>query len=175
MEEYHMEAYFHERFGQNNKRRIRIDKTRRQYMSKPEAFFDFIELKGSIDEQACKFVIVVTKELDTALSWLMRFISFQKERVARREITEATLRIYYKPIKLFCEMNDIQVSWKKLAKGMPRVSRASNDGASTLKEIKRLAQYPDRRIRPGFSICKSSIGITIHHIQHRSNGFSFHS
>ena len=25
MEEYHMEAYFHERFGQNNKRRIGID------------------------------------------------------------------------------------------------------------------------------------------------------
>jgi len=79
---------------------------------------------------------------------VIRFINFQKERVTNSEITESTLRNYYKPIKLFCEMNDIQLAWKKIAKGIPRARSASNDRSPTIDEIRAVLNYPDRRIKP---------------------------
>lgn len=127
---------------------IRAEETKRQYTSKLKAFFDYLGLKGSFEEQAKEFVITSLKDSNWAISALMRFINFQKERVARQEITEATLRNYYKPIKLFCEMNDIQISWKKIAKGIPRARNASNDRAPTLDEIRAISKYPDRRMKP---------------------------
>jgi hypothetical protein len=40
----------------------------------------------------------------------------QKERAERKEVAEATVPNYFKPIKLFCEMNDILLNWKKISK-----------------------------------------------------------
>ena len=51
-------------------------------------------------------------------------------------------------MKLFCEMNDIYVSWKKISRGVPRGRQAANDRAPTKEEIQRLLEYPDRRIKP---------------------------
>jgi hypothetical protein len=127
---------------------IRADETRRQYLSKLKAFFDFLDLSGSMEEQAQKFVILATKDPGFALLSLMRFVNFHKDRVLKKEITESTLRNYFKPVKLFCEVNEIQVNWKRLAKGIPRARKASNDRAPTLEEIRKLANYPDRRIKP---------------------------
>ena len=99
---------------------IKAKETKRQYISKLQAFFDYLNLQGELNEQAAQFVDRSLKEAGWAMASLMRFINLQKERVSRKEITEATLRNYYKPIKLFCEMNDIEISWKKIAKGIPR-------------------------------------------------------
>jgi hypothetical protein len=63
-----------------------------------------------------------------------------------KEITAATVRNYVKPIKLFCEMNDILIPWKKITRGLPRGRRYADDRAPTLEEIQRTAEYPDRRI-----------------------------
>jgi hypothetical protein len=43
----------------------------------------------------------------------MGFVRFQKERVEKREIADATLRNFVKAIKLFCEMSDISVPLEK--------------------------------------------------------------
>jgi len=79
---------------------------------------------------------------------VIHFVNFQKGRVTKKEITESTLRNYYKPIKLFCEMNDIGLSWKKIAKALPRARSASTDRAPTIEEIRIILNYPDRRIKP---------------------------
>ncbi len=63
---------------------------------------------------------------------------------------------YYKPIKLFCEMYDILLSWKKISKGLPKERRASNDRAPTGEEIRKLTGYPDRRIKPIVYLMASS-------------------
>ncbi|MGI0045062.1 MAG: hypothetical protein ACRD47_15250, partial [Nitrososphaeraceae archaeon] len=42
----------------------------------------------------------------------------------------------------------IQVSWKKICRGVPRGRQAANDRAPTREEILKLVQYPDRRIKP---------------------------
>jgi integrase len=60
----------------------------------------------------------------------------------------STVPNYLKAMKLFCEMNDIHVSWKKISRGVPRGRQAANDRAPTREEIQRLLEYPDRRIKP---------------------------
>ena len=51
------------------------------------------------------------------------FLQFQKGRVEKWEITGATLRNFVKAIKLFYEMSDIPVPWKKIARGLPKIRR----------------------------------------------------
>jgi hypothetical protein len=63
-------------------------------------------------------------------------------------------------MKLFCEMNDIYISWKKISRGVPRGREAANDRAPTKEEIQRLLEYPDRRIKPVVYTMSSS-GIRI--------------
>src|SRR5690348_15177941 len=78
----------------------------------------------------------------------MKFIEFQKERCMQKEISESTISNYYKATKLFCEMNDLTLNWKKISRGLPYGRKAANDRAPTLEEIQRLVEYPDRRIKP---------------------------
>ena len=88
----------------------------------------------------------------------MRFIEFHKIKVIRGEKVAGTVINYYRAFKLFCEMNDFQLSWKKISKGLPKARKSSNDRAPTLDEIKKLIEYPDRRIRPIiFVMCSSGI------------------
>jgi integrase len=79
---------------------------------------------------------------------LMKFIVYQKERVSRKEISEGTIGNYYKAIKLFCEMNFDQaiINWK-VARGMPRARKFALDRIPTVAEIRKLCEYPDRRIK----------------------------
>jgi len=78
----------------------------------------------------------------------MRFFSFQLQRVAHKEIPKNTVPNYYKAIKLFCEMNDLLLNYKKKSRVLPKRRNAANDRTPTLEEIRRLIEYPDRRIKP---------------------------
>jgi hypothetical protein len=50
----------------------------------------------------------------------MSFIGYEKERSKKGEISVSTIPNYYRATKLFCEMNDIVLNWKKIARGLPR-------------------------------------------------------
>jgi hypothetical protein len=43
---------------------------------------------------------------------------------------------------------DVQVPWVKIARGLPRAKRFADDRAPTLQEIRKIVEYPDRRIKP---------------------------
>lgn len=133
--------------------------TKDRYQRRLRDFFGFLELDGDLATQAKSFVNLAHQN---GKSWVfanaMKFLSFHKERAERGEISDATVRNYYKPLKLFLEMNDLELSWKKIARGLPRGRRHAADRAPTLAEIQKLVEYPDRRIKSiVFTMCSSAI------------------
>lgn len=107
-------------------------------------------LKGPIEDQARQFAKKALNDPKWFYEFLMNFIVYQKERVARKEISEGTIGNYYKAIKLFCEMNFDQpiINWKKIARGLPRARKFALDRIPSIEEIRKLCEYPDRRIKP---------------------------
>ena len=87
----------------------------------------------------------------SALHWaqdnILIFLDFHKQRVRQKELAAGTLKNYYRAAKLFCEMNDLPLNWKRITKGLPRAKNSSNDRAPTIEEIRKLVEYPDRRIK----------------------------
>lgn len=55
---------------------------------------------------------------------------------------------FVKALKLFCEICDVNIPWKKIVRGLPRARESANDRAPTVEEIQKLTEYPDRRIKP---------------------------
>ena len=49
--------------------------------------------------------------------------------------------------EIFCEISDVTISWKKISRGLPRPSQSANDRAPTINEIRKIINYPDRRIK----------------------------
>jgi hypothetical protein len=102
---------------------------------------------GSMDDK-CAQLYKLAKENNSLLqSYLIKYCVLQKERVQNNEISEGTLRNYLKPIKLFFEMNDIVVPWKKIIKGLPSPKQVADDRCPTVKEIRKLLDFPDRRVK----------------------------
>jgi integrase len=124
--------------------------TKEKYVTRLKRFFDFINLPGSTIQIRCKYFVEKCREKDEnkwLLNNLLGFLQAYKERVQRKEITGATLRNYVKTIKLFCEMNDILVPWKKITRGLPKGRKYADDRAPSLEEIQKIIEYPDRRIK----------------------------
>jgi hypothetical protein len=90
----------------------------------------------------------------------MKFILFQRKRVESEEIVGSTIRNYIKATKLFCQMNDLVLNWDKVRRGLPQARQSANDRAPTVDEIRKVVEYPDRRIKPIVYIMMSS-GIRI--------------
>jgi len=74
-------------------------------------------------------------------------MQFQLDRANRKEITGSTVRNYLKSIKLFCEMADLSITWKKISRGLPRAKNYADDRIPSIDEIRRLLEYPDRRLK----------------------------
>jgi hypothetical protein len=124
--------------------------TRDRYTTRLDRFFSFIGIEGTSIEERCRsFVERGNHDNDWVFRSIMRFIQIQKERAYRKEITGSTIRNYVKAIKLlFTEMNDILISWKKITRGLPKGRKWADDRAPTLEEIRKIVEYPDRRIKP---------------------------
>jgi hypothetical protein len=59
-----------------------------------------------------------------------------KRRSSKGEIVESTISNYFKAIRLFCEMNEIEVNWKIIKKGLPSGRHFSQHRSPTVDEIK---------------------------------------
>jgi hypothetical protein len=127
---------------------LKAAESRRQYPRRFKIFLDYLKLEGNLEEQSKLFLLKSTQSHQWAEDALIDFISYELGRAKRREISECTIPNYYRATKLFCEMNDIILNWKKIARGLPRAGKAANDRAPTIEEIQQLVEYPDRRIKP---------------------------
>src|SRR5215207_3311852 len=122
--------------------------TRDKYQRRLSKFFEFAEIQGaSLQEKALSSAHKARTDSSWVFGIVLRFLELQNARVNNREISGATVRNYVKAIKLFCEMADLPVPWKKLTRGLPRAKNYADDRIPSLEEIRRLLEYPDRRIK----------------------------
>lgn len=123
--------------------------TRDKYRRRLENFFNFIEVRGESFEDKCNNFCEQSrlKGNEWAFNVILQFLKFHLERVNRKEITGSTIQNYVKSIKLFCEIADISVPWKKITRGLPRGRNYADDRIPTIEEIQKILDYPDRRIR----------------------------
>jgi hypothetical protein len=127
---------------------LKAPESKRQYPRRFKMFLDFLKLQGTIEKQAMEFLIRARQSPQWAQDNLIQFIDYQNERVTRGEISPSTIPNYYRATKLFCEMNDLTLSWKKIARGLAKVRKAANDRAPTLEELQQPVEYPDMYIKP---------------------------
>ncbi len=124
--------------------------TRDRYKTRLAKFLGFIEIDDgniSLEDKARMFAKKSKCDFNWAFANLLKFIQYQKDRVDKKEITGATVRNYVKSIKLFCEMADIPIPWKKITRGLPKGKKYADDRIPTIEEIKKVVEYPDRRIK----------------------------
>jgi integrase len=131
--------------------------TQDHYQRYLKYFFGFLKLEGgSLEKNSKIFVKQSRKNPAFTSSSIMNLIRFQKERIEKGEISSASISNYYKPIKLFCDMNDIPLNWKKITRTIPKVRKRGTDRIPTLDEIKKLLNYPDRRLKTAILVMMSS-------------------
>jgi hypothetical protein len=109
-----------------------------------------------MEERCNNFAYRARTDHNWAFNYILWFLQSQKERVERKEITGGTLRNYVKTIKMFCEVTDVIIPWKKITRGLPMGKRYADDRAPTIEEICKIIEYPDRRIKPIVYIMISS-------------------
>ena len=141
---------------------VRSPVTRGYYLRRLRTFFNHINLlpDGTMEEKCNLFATNGIRDPSWAFHNIIKFLQSERERVDKEQITGATLRNSVKAIKLFCEVADVPVAWKKITRGLPKSRRFANDRAPTLEEIQRICDYPDRRIKA--IVCTmSSSGIRV--------------
>ncbi|MBA3978024.1 MAG: hypothetical protein H0X50_07535, partial [Nitrosopumilus sp.] len=128
------------------------------YKKRLKIFLNYINCPGDTfeDKSNALYTMIIQNGSEWLRDILIDYIAFQKSRVSEKEITAGTLRNYYKPIKLFCDMNDILVNWKLVTRGMPSPKRAAQDRAPTIDEIHQILEFTDIRIKPVVLIMISS-------------------
>jgi hypothetical protein len=128
---------------------LKASESKRQYPKRFEIFLNFLNIEGQIfQERTFNFYHKAKSNSQWFQDSLIEFIISQEERVSKGHIVESTIPNYYKHVKLFCDMNDVVINWKLVTRGRPRGKHAANDRAPTIDEIKKLLEYPDRRIKP---------------------------
>lgn len=142
--------------------------TKKQYPQRLKQFFDYIDLEGTdIEEQGRAFLELAKR--DGGQQWVQEQILFylehhkQRVKAPKREISAGTLRNYLQPIKTFYDsyMEILPpINWKRIIKSMPRARTFSNDRIPIVQEIRKLCEYPDRRIKPIiYTMCSSGIRV----------------
>jgi hypothetical protein len=130
---------------------INAEQTREKYVTRMKKFLENIgideEKKLTVQERCKVFTDKARSENEWLVNAIIQFFQYEKSRVSRMEITGSTLRNYVKVLKLFCEMNDLIVPWKKLTRGLPKAKNYADDRVPRLDEIQKILAYPDWRMK----------------------------
>ena len=117
---------------------INAEQTREKYITRLKKFFEIIGIdldnRLTIHGMCTLFVNKAKSENGWLVNIIIRFLQFEKERVNKKQITGSTLQNYVKVLKLFCEMNDLLVPWKKLTRGLPKGKNYADDRVPRLDE-----------------------------------------
>src|SRR5215203_4651202 len=132
--------------------------TKRQYPKRLQNFLDFLKIdEETIEKKAIKlYHILQIKDRDWIETTLIDYFIYQNKRAVSGEISVNTIRNYYKPIKLFFEMNNILVNWKLVSKGIMKGDKVASDRPPFMTEIQKLLEFSDIRVKAIVSVMISS-------------------
>ncbi len=128
---------------------LKSNQTRQKYLGRIDKFLIYVGMEGkTVEEKSLRFQ---EKSKIEGKQWVfnvvLNFMLYQVRRVENKEIVASTIQNYLKSIKLFCELTDIDISWKGISRGLPRGKSYADDRIPTDEEIQKIIEYPDRRIK----------------------------
>jgi integrase len=127
---------------------LKSKESRLKYAQRINRFFDFIEIPSGDTAFRCKvFLEKGHEDSNYVLNRIIQFLQAQKEKIENKELASGTVRNYVNTIKLLCEVCEFPTPWKKILRGMPRGRKFASDRAPTIEEIRKIIEYPDRRIK----------------------------
>jgi hypothetical protein len=128
---------------------LKSPESKRQYPQRLKVFMDYAIPDGDMAEQSRILLKKAVEDSKWIENTIISFIQFQMQRLARNEIVPGTIRNYIKSLETFLEMNDflVGINWKKINRGLPLCKDAADDRPPTKEEVKKLLEYPDRRIK----------------------------
>lgn len=135
---------------------VRSEKSKQQYLVRLKYFFNYLKLQGDLPHQAATFIQNATSDKQWAYDSIISWINQNKNK----QLSVCTPTNYYNPVKLLCIMNDVELNWRKISRGLPSAKVTANDRSPLIEEIRKVIEYPDKRIRPiVYTMCSSGIRI----------------
>jgi hypothetical protein len=71
---------------------------------------------------------------------IIAFLSSERARADRGEISAGTINNWVKAARLFLEMSDVQLNWKKIRRVLPRARRYALDRVPTMDELREISR-----------------------------------
>jgi hypothetical protein len=128
------------------KNAIRSEKSFQLYKQYLFHFCEFIKM--TTEEIATKYNSArVTKESIKFQHMVEDYAVLLQSKVKNQDISAKTCVVMIPPVKLFCEMNDIILNWRKIGKLLPRGSSNALDEAYTREQIRRMLEFADLRTK----------------------------
>ena len=76
---------------------------------------------------------------------IIAFLSSERARADRGEISAGTINNWVKAVRLFLEMSDVTLNWKKIRRVLPRARRYALDRVPTIDELREILDAADLR------------------------------
>ncbi len=133
---------------------IRTEETRKRYKQRLNYFCRNILMDTE------KLVEIGRRDPAKLKGIIIQYMRFLRGRVQRKEIRPGTMAENMKPIKLFCEMNDVDLNWKKLNRLIPEEEEIHKDRAYTKEEIAKMLEFANIRSKV-MVLTMSSSGVRV--------------
>ena len=114
---------------------LHSDKTLQSYRQHLWHLCNFIEL--TTEEIISKYAVDNTREVIGLQRIVEDYVLLLQTRISKGEVTARIAHSMIPPIKLFCEMNDIILNWRKINKLLPYSSGDAADEAYAREQIKK--------------------------------------
>jgi len=124
---------------------LHSDKTFQLYKQYLWHFCNFIGL--TTEEIVSKYTADNIKEVIRLQRIAEDYVLFLQAKISNGEITAGTAHSMIPPVKLFCEMNDIILNWRKINKLLPHGNGNAADEAYTKEQIKKMLEHSDLRAK----------------------------
>lgn len=91
------------------------------------------------------FIQIATNNPALAEKKIISFLSSERTRADRGEISAGTINNWVKAARLFLEMSDVQLNWKKIRRVLPKARRYALDRVPTMDELREILDAADLR------------------------------